>query len=689
MIAARETPFTGGSNLYLLRKREKISKEKSLLVFGMRARTATTGTNGDGGTSFGPSAGAETTSAARQERDKNVFDCLRAIEKTFPNEERFTIGDLHAIIPEFPGGVLGLRRTVFIAAAKVDALVETTTRRGDGGGTASSSLLEGEELEVEKDVSKYEVVFSFPRNCRSICMARDAAFRASLLRRRTFRAFYTFLRVSFSIMLIVSVIVVALALVAMLILVLANGRSDNRGGGGGEIPLFMNPGYGPGPGGGGGNMDGFWMYLYMRDIMWLSYWDDLERRRVYLNGDIYNNANVVTGVPVKPSSGGRGAGGGGGDDNDDDNSNSYHNNNNSGNFPDPEIYRRLMIAEEDDHDHETIDKTKELSFIESIYAFVFGRGDPNEFLEHERSKAISQLLRANRGVVFAEQLAAFTDAFLLEKKDRKGMRGGSLFFSFFKSGSRRDVKKDDASRSLDEREERQHEGYVLRILEQFYGHAESDDYGRLIYIFPSFQVTAEENKTDAQIAKFAPPPIPPPIYEKQKPVFEYGVKGPLVVFTGIFNVFLLFLFYRVGGLDFKAPRRTVTRAQLRRSMGRRGGQFSEAQNKLLTAGPDDEEIIIEQPPALVAFFEIFPKLAQWLYKPMVYYAIFFFVVPLIRAFFIQRENKAIARRNAIRKVRAKEALLMCVKACEEKRDLAERKQKRASVFNENGSVSNV
>ena len=181
----------------------------------------------------------------------------------------------------------------------------------------------------------------------------------------------------------------------------------------------MNPGYGPGPGGGGGNMDGFWMYLYMRDIMWLSYWDDLERRRVYLNGDIYNNANVVTGVPVKPSSGGRGAGGGGGDDNDDDNSNSYHNNNNSGNFPDPEIYRRLMIAEEDDHDHETIDKTKELSFIESIYAFVFGRGDPNEFLEHERSKAISQLLRANRGVVFAEQLAAFTDAFLLEKKDRK------------------------------------------------------------------------------------------------------------------------------------------------------------------------------------------------------------------------------------------------------------------------------
>ena len=105
-------------------------------------------------------------------------------------------------------------------------------------------------------------------------------------------------------------------------------------------------------------------------------------------------------------------------------------------------------------------------------------------------------------------------------------------------------------------------------------------------------------------------------------------------------MFLLFLFYRVGGLDFKAPRRTVTRAQLRRSMGRRGGQFSEAQNKLLTAGPDDEEIIIEQPPALVAFFEIFPKLAQWLYKPMVYYAIFFFVVPLSARFLFKEKTQS-------------------------------------------------
>ena len=51
-----------------------------------------------------------------------------------------------------------------------------------------------EEEEKEEEEKKYEVVFSFPRHCRSVYMARDAAFRASLLRRRTFRVLHVFAR---------------------------------------------------------------------------------------------------------------------------------------------------------------------------------------------------------------------------------------------------------------------------------------------------------------------------------------------------------------------------------------------------------------------------------------------------------------------------------------------------------------
>ena len=86
--------------------------------------------------------------------NKNAFDCLRAIENAFPNNERFTIGDLHAIVPEFPGGVSGLRRTVFICASKVDALVETTTTTAAKTTTMKEQQQREEEEEKEEEEKK-------------------------------------------------------------------------------------------------------------------------------------------------------------------------------------------------------------------------------------------------------------------------------------------------------------------------------------------------------------------------------------------------------------------------------------------------------------------------------------------------------------------------------------------------------
>ena len=50
-----------------------------------------------------------------------------------------------------------------------------------------------------------------------------------------------------------------------------------------------------------------------------------------------------------------------------------------------------------------------MTFVESVFAFVFGRGDPNDDMEHRRWRAVSALLRVNRGAVFAEQVAPFLD----------------------------------------------------------------------------------------------------------------------------------------------------------------------------------------------------------------------------------------------------------------------------------------
>lgn len=48
-----------------------------------------------------------------------------------------------------------------------------------------------------------------------------------------------------------------------------------------------------------------------------------------------------------------------------------------------------------------------MSFIESVYSFVFGDGDPNFNLEERRYRQIAQLIRENGGAVTAEQLAPY------------------------------------------------------------------------------------------------------------------------------------------------------------------------------------------------------------------------------------------------------------------------------------------
>jgi hypothetical protein len=44
------------------------------------------------------------------------------------------------------------------------------------------------------------------------------------------------------------------------------------------------------------------------------------------------------------------------------------------------------------------------SFMEAVFAFVFGRGHPNGDLETRRRRALALLLRANHGAVYAEQV---------------------------------------------------------------------------------------------------------------------------------------------------------------------------------------------------------------------------------------------------------------------------------------------
>ncbi|KAG2686610.1 hypothetical protein I3843_09G014000 [Carya illinoinensis] len=110
---------------------------------------------------------------------------------------------------------------------------------------------------------------------------------------------------------------------------------------------------------------------------------------------------------------------------------------------DPYYYRRRQRQTDD----------QEMNFIESIFSFVFGDGDPNQGIEEERWKLIGQYITSHGGVVTAEELAPYLDVETTE-------------------GTTND------------------ESYILPVLLRFDGQPEIDDEGTILYHFPSLQRTA-------------------------------------------------------------------------------------------------------------------------------------------------------------------------------------------------------
>ncbi len=91
----------------------------------------------------------------------------------------------------------------------------------------------------------------------------------------------------------------------------------------------------------------------------------------------------------------------------------------------------------------------ELNFLESIFSFLFGDGNPNEDLEDRRWRFVAGVIRANKGAIAAEQVTPFLDS--------------------------PEAEPDDA---------------ILPVLVQFQGQPLVSPQGEIVYQFPELQVTA-------------------------------------------------------------------------------------------------------------------------------------------------------------------------------------------------------
>ncbi|WOL02289.1 hypothetical protein Cni_G11008 [Canna indica] len=116
---------------------------------------------------------------------------------------------------------------------------------------------------------------------------------------------------------------------------------------------------------------------------------------------------------------------------------------------DMNYYRRQQIR--------TDSGNRGMNFVESVFSFVFGDGDPNQGLEEERWKLIGQYISSNGGVVAAEEIAPYLDVPSIEETQ------------------------DD-------------ESFMLPVLLQFQGYPEVDDQGNILYRFPSLQRTASSQR---------------------------------------------------------------------------------------------------------------------------------------------------------------------------------------------------
>ena len=115
---------------------------------------------------------------------------------------------------------------------------------------------------------------------------------------------------------------------------------------------------------------------------------------------------------------------------------------------------------------------EDMGFLESVFSYVFGDGDPNAGLEEKRLSLAAQMIRNNKGAVTAEQLAPYCDAPDVTEKDLSS----SVYVD---------------------------ESFVLPIVSQLDGEPQVTEEGDIIYVFPDLQVSASNSKVLPQAAESA------------------------------------------------------------------------------------------------------------------------------------------------------------------------------------------
>mmetsp|Transcript_57354 Transcript_57354/g.117401 ORF Transcript_57354/g.117401 Transcript_57354/m.117401 type:complete len:563 (-) Transcript_57354:195-1883(-) len=157
-----------------------------------------------------------------------------------------------------------------------------------------------------------------------------------------------------------------------------------------------------------------------------------------------------------------------------------------------------------------------MSFLESIFSFVFGDSNPNANLQNRRKTAVAQLARDNGGVLVAEQLAPWMDP---ESEYSRAGAGGAGQEEEWGNG--------------------ESEAYVLPVLTELGGRPEVTEEGNIVYVFDDLLAsTSSSSSSSPDETRLSNRSF---LEEKERP-FSKASKGQLVMAS------MLGALHVVGGL---------------------------------------------------------------------------------------------------------------------------------------------
>jgi len=268
----------------------------------------------------------------------------------------------------------------------------------------------------------------------------------------------------------------------------------------------------------------------------------------------------------------------------------------------------------------------EMGFLESVFSYIFGDGNPNQGLEERRLSLAAEMIRQNNGAVTAEQLAPYCDSPDPEDSDKTYVD----------------------------------ESFVLPIVTQLDGEPQVTEEGDIVYVFPELQVSTSSLPVVSKasetsiILQRAGLPANASAREIQKLLYLNGIntRGALE------KADLIKILEEV--LPPMTPEEEEELLDADPSMlQERQHKFSLAPDiyKFFAGGLGIVNLggalylgnIFQQYAAYGVKLPSFLGVTQSLYPLLLAYAILFNVIPLVRNFWIKGENEKIQQRNTARR----------------------------------------